>query len=293
MRDGIDAAIARGLAYAPYADLLWCETSTPDLAEAEQFADAIHERVPGQAARLQLLAVVQLAQAPRATPQIAAFQRDLAALGYRFQFITLAGFHSLNLSMFELARGYRDEAMTAYVRLQEREFELEDEGYTATRHQREVGAGYFDQVLETITGGTGSTLALKGSTEEEQFETETRTAILRTERSAAGARTGPSVTQTPLSWRAVSHDVLEARPPEVSAELAAEIARRVFGVDGKADPLEGERDRNFRIDRRPLVRAQGRQLGRPRRGRRDAGSGDGARAAGRRVSADRATLPHD
>ena len=174
VRDGIDAAIARGLAYAPYADLIWCETSTPDLAEAEQFAAAIHEQYPGHAARLQLLAVVQLA-AHLDDGQIATFQRELAGLGYRFQFITLAGFHAVNLSMFELARGYRDEAMTAYVRLQEREFELEHEGYTATRHQREVGAGYFDQVLETITGGTASTLALTGSTEATQF-TEERSA---------------------------------------------------------------------------------------------------------------------
>ncbi len=169
VRDGIEAPIARGLAYAPYADLVWFETSTPDLEEAERFAAAIHERYPGK-----LLAY-------NCSPsfnwrkhlddgQIAGFQRDLARMGYRFQFITLAGFHSLNLSMFELARGYRDEAMTAYVRVQEREFELEDEGYTATRHQREVGAGYFDQVMETISGGAASTLALRGSTEQEQFE---------------------------------------------------------------------------------------------------------------------------
>jgi isocitrate lyase len=174
VRDGLDAAIARGIAYAPYADMIWCETATPDLAEAEEFAAAIHERYPGT-----LLAY-------NCSPsfnwrrhlndgQIAAFQRELAGLGYRFQFITLAGFHAVNLSMFELARGYRDEAMPAYVRLQERELELEPEGYTATRHQREVGAGYFDQVLETITGGTASTLALTGSTEATQF-TEERSA---------------------------------------------------------------------------------------------------------------------
>jgi isocitrate lyase len=171
VRDGIDAAIARGVAYAPYADLIWCETSTPDLGEAEQFAAAIHERHPGK-----LLAYNcspsfnwrrHLSEA-----QIEAFQRELAAMGYRFQFITLAGFHAVNLSMFELAREYRAEAMPAYVRLQERELELEPEGYTATRHQREVGAGYFDQVLETITGGTASTLALTGSTEAEQFNEE-------------------------------------------------------------------------------------------------------------------------
>lgn len=171
VRDGIEAAIARGLAYAPYADLIWCETSTPDLAEAETFAAAIHERYPGKLLAYNCSPSFNWRR-HLTDGQIAAFQRDLAAMGYRFQFITLAGFHAVNLSMFELARGYRDEAMSAYVRLQEREFALEDEGYTATRHQREVGAGYFDQVLEAITGGVSSTLALKGSTEEEQFEAE-------------------------------------------------------------------------------------------------------------------------
>jgi isocitrate lyase len=171
VRDGIDSAIARGLAYAPYADLIWCETSTPDMAEAAQFAAAIHEQYPDR-----LLAYncspsfnwsKQLSES-----EIAGFQRDLAAMGYRFQFITLAGFHALNLSMFELARGYRDDAMTAYVSLQEREFALEEDGYTATRHQREVGAGYFDQIMQTVSGGAASTLALHGSTEEEQFAVE-------------------------------------------------------------------------------------------------------------------------
>jgi isocitrate lyase len=166
---GMDSAIARGLAYAPYADLIWCETSTPDLGEAREFADAIHERFPGK-----LLAY-------NCSPsfnwkrhldddEIARFQRELGRMGYRFQFITLAGFHALNESMFELARGYAEEGMTAYVRLQEREFELEDEGYTATRHQREVGAGYFDLVAEAVSGGESSTLALRGSTEEAQFQ---------------------------------------------------------------------------------------------------------------------------
>ncbi len=169
VRDGIETAIARGVAYAPYADLIWCETGTPDLAEAERFAAAIHERHPGKLLAYNCSPSFNWRK-HLSDDQIAAFQRELAAMGYRFQFITLAGFHSLNLSMFELARGYRDTAMSAYVQLQEREFELEDEGYTATRHQREVGAGYFDDILETITGGTASTLALKGSTEEQQFE---------------------------------------------------------------------------------------------------------------------------
>ena len=171
VRDGIDAAIARGLAYAPYADLVWFETSTPDLADAELFAAAMHERHPGTLLAYNCSPSFNWRR-HLSDPQIATFQRDLASLGYRFQFITLAGFHSLNASMFELAQGYRDEAMTAYVRLQEREFKLEADGYTATRHQREVGAGYFDQVLQTITGGAASTLALHGSTEEEQFATD-------------------------------------------------------------------------------------------------------------------------
>jgi isocitrate lyase len=168
VESGLESAIARGLAYAPYADLIWFETSTPDMGEAREFAEAIHDRFPGK-----LLAY-------NCSPsfnwkrhlddeEIAAFQGRLAELGYRFQFITLAGFHSLNESMFELARGYAEEGMTAYVRLQEREFELESEGYTATRHQREVGAGYFDLVAQAVSGGESSTLALKGSTEQDQF----------------------------------------------------------------------------------------------------------------------------
>jgi isocitrate lyase len=167
VRDGIDAAISRGLAYAPYADLVWFETSTPDLGEARDFANAIHERFPGK-----LLAY-------NCSPSfnwrkhldddtIASFQEQLAEWGYRFQFITLAGFHSLNAGMFELARGYAQEQMSAYVRLQEHEFELEADGYTATRHQREVGAGYFDLVTQAVSPDA-STLALKGSTEEAQF----------------------------------------------------------------------------------------------------------------------------
>jgi isocitrate lyase len=166
---GIEAPIARALAYAPYADVLWCETSTPDLDEAGQFAEAVHARFPGK-----LLAY-------NCSPSfnwrkhlddatIASFQRDLAAMGYKFQFVTLAGFHAVCNSMFELARGYGADGMSAYVRLQQAEFANEEFGYTATRHQREVGAGYFDAVLEAVTEGDSSTLALKGSTEEAQFE---------------------------------------------------------------------------------------------------------------------------
>jgi len=171
VQEGIEAAIARGLAYAPYADLVWCETSTPDMDEAERFAAAIHERYPGKLLAYNCSPSFNWRK-HLSDSQIEGFQRDLAAMGYRFQFITLAGFHALNLSMFELASGYRRDAMPAYVEVQEREFALEEDGYTATRHQREVGAGYFDQVMQTITGGTSSTLALTGSTEQAQFDVE-------------------------------------------------------------------------------------------------------------------------
>lgn len=168
VKAGLDQAIARGLAYAPYADLVWCETSEPDLEEARRFAEAIHEKFPGK-----LLAY-------NCSPSfnwkkklddvtIANFQEELGKMGYKFQFVTLAGFHALNHSMFELARGYKDRGMAAYSELQEAEFASEENGYTATRHQREVGTGYFDQVSMVITGGTSSTTALKGSTEEAQF----------------------------------------------------------------------------------------------------------------------------
>lgn len=165
---GIDQAIARGLAYAPYADLIWCETSEPDLEQAQRFADAIHDKFPGK-----LLAY-------NCSPSfnwkkkldektIENFQKEIGKMGYKFQFVTLAGFHALNHSMFELARGYKERGMGAYSELQEAEFASEKHGYTATRHQREVGTGYFDEVAQVITGGTSSTTALKGSTEEAQF----------------------------------------------------------------------------------------------------------------------------
>jgi len=170
---GIESAIARGLAYAPFADLIWCETSTPDLGEAREFARAIHERFPGKLLAYNCSPSFNWRR-HLSDEEIASFQQELGALGYRFQFITLAGFHALNASMFELARGYAAEGMTAYVRLQEREFELEAEGYTATRHQREVGAGWFDLVAQAVSGGESSTLALEGSTEEAQFAGESR-----------------------------------------------------------------------------------------------------------------------
>jgi isocitrate lyase len=169
VESGLDSAIARGVAYAPYADLIWFETSTPDLGEAREFAEAIHEAFPGKLLAYNCSPSFNWRRHLE-DDEIAGFQERLAELGYRFQFVTLAGFHALNASMFELARGYAEEGMSAYVRLQEREFELEAEGYTATRHQREVGAGYFDLVAEAVSGGESSTLALRGSTEEAQFE---------------------------------------------------------------------------------------------------------------------------
>ncbi len=167
-RQGIDQAISRGLAYAPYADLVWCETGTPDLAQARRFAEAIHARFPGKLLAYNCSPSFNWKRHLDA-PTIARFQKDLAAMGYRFQFITLAGFHALNYSMFRLARGYRDRQMAAYVELQEAEFAAEKDGYTAVKHQREVGTGYFDQVNQVIAGGLSSLSALAGSTEEAQF----------------------------------------------------------------------------------------------------------------------------
>jgi isocitrate lyase len=170
-KPGIDQAISRGLAYAPYADLVWCETGKPDLAFAKKFADAIHAKFPGKMLAYNCSPSFNWKKnLDDAT--IASFQKDLAAMGYKFQFITLAGFHSLNYSMFNLAYGYARNQMSAFVELQEAEFAAADRGFTAVKHQREVGTGYFDSVTQTIQGGTSSTTALKGSTEEEQFHGE-------------------------------------------------------------------------------------------------------------------------
>ncbi|TXK60780.1 isocitrate lyase [Alkalisalibacterium limincola] len=174
-RAGIDQAIARGLAYAPYADLIWCETSTPSLEEARQFAEAIHAKFPGKMLAYNCSPSFNWKKnLDEAT--IADFQVSIAKMGYKFQFITLAGFHALNYSMFELARGYKDRQMSAYVELQEAEFAAEKDGYTAAKHQREVGTGYFDQLNQVISGGLSSLSALHGSTEEEQFEETERAA---------------------------------------------------------------------------------------------------------------------
>lgn len=165
---GLDQAIARGLAYAPYADLVWCETSEPNLEDAKRFADAIHKEHPGKLLAYNCSPSFNWKQ-KLDEKTIASFQKEIASYGYKFQFVTLAGFHSLNYGMFELARGYKERGMAAYSELQQAEFTAEKHGYSATRHQREVGTGYFDEVAQVITGGTSSTTALKGSTEEAQF----------------------------------------------------------------------------------------------------------------------------
>ena len=169
VRCGMEQAVSRGLAYAPYADLVWCETAKPDLGEAREFAQAIRERFPGQRLAYNCSPSFNW-RANLDDSDIARFQEALAEMGYRFQFITLAGFHAVNQGMFSLAHGYRDRGMSAYVELQEAEFAAEPLGYTAHKHQREVGAGYFDAVTQVVTGGTSSITALSGSTEEEQFE---------------------------------------------------------------------------------------------------------------------------
>ena len=168
VRAGLEAPIARAIAYAPYADLLWCETSTPDLDQARRFAEAVHARFPDKLLAYNCSPSFNWRRALD-EQTIARFQKELAAMGYRFQFITLAGFHSLNAAMFELAAGYAAEGMPAYVRLQQHELALEPAGYTATRHQREVGTGVFDLVTQAVAAGQASTLALDGSTERQQF----------------------------------------------------------------------------------------------------------------------------
>jgi isocitrate lyase len=169
VNNGIEQAISRGLAYAPYADLVWCETGVPDLAFAKKFAEALKKEHPEQLLAYNCSPSFNWKK-KLDDSQIAKFQKELGAMGYKFQFITLAGFHALNYSMFELAKGYKEDQMTAYVKLQEADFAAEKDGYTATKHQREVGTGYFDTVTQVIQGGRSSTTALAGSTEEAQFD---------------------------------------------------------------------------------------------------------------------------
>ncbi len=173
VRAGLDAAVARALAYAPYVDMLWCETGVPDITEARHFAEKLHSRFPGKLLAYNCSPSFNWKK-KLSDAEIGKFQRELGAMGYKFQFVTLAGFHALNYSMFDLARGYKHSQMSAYVELQQREFAAEAQGYTATKHQREVGAGYFDDVTQVINAGTSSLTALTGSTEEAQFATAKR-----------------------------------------------------------------------------------------------------------------------
>ena len=175
VRGGLESAIARGLSYAPYADLLWCETETPNLADARRFAEAIRAKFPGKMLAYNCSPSFNWRK-NLGDAEIASFQRELGALGYKFQFITLAGFHSLNYGMFDLADGYREGGMKAFVELQEAEFAAQSRGFTAARHQREVGAGYFDRVTQVVAGGSSELSALSGSTEESQFESRQRAA---------------------------------------------------------------------------------------------------------------------
>ena len=168
IRNGLEVAIDRAISYAPYADVLWCETSTPDIDEAREFAEGVHAKYPGKLLAYNCSPSFNWAKKLSAD-EIATFQKELGAMGYKFQFVTLAGFHALNFSMFELARQYREEGMSAYSRLQQAEFASEEFGYTATRHQREVGTGYFDEVAKVVSAGESSTTALAGSTEAAQF----------------------------------------------------------------------------------------------------------------------------
>lgn len=168
IKAGLDTAIARGLAYAPYADLIWCETSTPSIEEARRFAEAIRKEFPNKMLAYNCSPSFNWKK-NLSDDEIASFQRELGAMGYKFQFVTLAGFHALNHSMYELAMDYKERGMSAYSQLQEREFQSEQYGYTATKHQREVGTGYFDYVSTVISGGSSSTLAYEGSTEKDQF----------------------------------------------------------------------------------------------------------------------------
>jgi isocitrate/methylisocitrate lyase len=168
IRNGLEMAIDRAISYAPYADVIWCETSTPDIEEARQFAEGVHAKYPGKLLAYNCSPSFNWAKKLTAD-EIASFQKELGAMGYKFQFVTLAGFHALNFSMFELARQYREEGMSAYSRLQQAEFASEEYGYTATRHQREVGTGYFDEVAKVVSAGESSTTALAGSTEAAQF----------------------------------------------------------------------------------------------------------------------------
>jgi isocitrate lyase len=194
IKGGIESAIARGLAYAPVADLVWCETSEPNLDEARRFAEAIHAKFPGKLLAYNLSPSFNCKKMlDEAT--MAMFKRELGAMGYKFQFVTLAGFHALNYSMFQLARGYLSQGMTAYAEFQAQEFAAEKQGFRATTHQRFVGTGYFDEVATRIASGACSTTALTGSTEEEQFGTDGGHGTTKTTTTTTTGKPGSKMTE--------------------------------------------------------------------------------------------------
>ncbi len=261
-RGGLEAAVARGIAFAPYADMIWCETQTPDLELARRFAEGIHDKFPRK-----LLAY-------NCSPSfnwkkhlddaaLARFQRELGALGYRFQFVTLAGFHALSHAMFQLARGYRDRGMAAYAELQKAEFAAERHGYTATRHQREVGVGYFDAVANAIAGGTASTLALEGSTEMAQFTAAGRTgATHAAEQVQAALAEDHGRLETLLARVKTSHDVsaLAASLDELRSMLTEhfaheEHAKGFYGLLGATSPQYREEVEHMVAEHRELLSA--------------------------------------
>ena len=217
-RKGFDQALSRGLAYAEYADMVWCETGTPDLAFAKKFAEGIRRKYPGKMLAYNCSPSFNWKRnLDDAT--IAKFQRELGAMGYKFQFITLAGFHSLNYSMFELAYGYARNDMSAFVELQEKEFAAAEKGFTAVKHQREVGTGYFDQITQVVTAGKASTTALHGSTEDEQFFGE---------KGEAGRGVGPAAEET--------SEILASGPRRRAVDHDALLAGLQAGIDAHAAP---------------------------------------------------------
>ncbi len=227
LREGLETAIARGLAYAPYADLVWCETSTPDLAEAREFAEGIHARYPGKMLAYNCSPSFNWKKnLDDAT--IARFQRELGAMGYKFQFVTLAGFHALNHGMFQLAADYRDRGMSAYTELQTAEFAAEKQGYTATRHQREVGTGYFDLVTEVVSGGASSTQALAGSTEAAQFQAADRLAT------AEG-----TIAQEHAQLERLTQRLRAARDAEAAAAALEELQAHLAGHFAREEAEDG------------------------------------------------------
>jgi 2-methylisocitrate lyase-like PEP mutase family enzyme len=280
LHEGIQTAIARGLAYAPFADLIWCETSTPDLEEAREFAEGIHARFPGKMLAYNCSPSFNWKKnLDDAT--IAKFQRELGAMGYKFQFVTLAGFHALNHSMFQLAADYKDRGMSAYTDLQQAEFGAERQGYTATRHQREVGTGYFDLVTEVVSGGTSSTKALVGSTEAAQFSDADRLAAAETTIEEDHAQLDR------LSARvrgAKDAEAVAGGLEELTAALAGHFAREeaedgLHGLVVRRAPQYRDAFREIAADHQRILAALGIAVAKVRGGQASDPAGEAARLA--------------